>query len=65
MGYYYCEKCGKSTPADVVQGKRRKVDDGKDARIYGYYTVTHTCRECGAVAKSKLYPDLLADFFSV
>ena len=65
MPNLHCERCQKSTPQAVVQGRRRKAEPGKDTTAYGYYPVTHTCKECGNVTKSKLYPDLLADVFSV
>ena len=55
-----CKTCRKRT-RQTWKRSSRLVGRGADA----YYVTTFTCLECGATEKSKMYPNLLSDFFSI
>jgi hypothetical protein len=54
-----CTKCKRRTAHTVHISRQR--GRGREA----YHDIERRCDECGLVAKSQRYPNLLSDFFSV
>jgi len=59
-----CKKC-KSTNVFVEKSKIKSDPSKNNDYHYDFFHETITCKSCGHVDKSTIYPNLLSDMFSL